>query len=61
MKHGKYSSAKFANLVCICIICIICIFAKISAQKSKLGNSTNSRMLFLTVVKDFVRIAEIES
>ena len=28
---------------------------------TKLGNSTNFRMLFLTVVKDFVHLAWIES
>ena len=37
------------------------IFHVLQHFATKLGNSTNFRMLFLTIVKDFVRLAWIES
>ena len=37
------------------------IFHVLQHFATKLGNSSNFRMLVLTVVKDFVRLAQIES
>ena len=37
------------------------IFRVLQHFAAKLGNSTNFRMLFLTVVKDFVRLAQMQS